>query len=92
MPIKLESVRPFIYQQLELKSYAYRLHTQEDVEKFIEEKIEEMLLEVEQEEKNKNELNRLEKKINLPIIRMKIEFSGYQITRTNFIISKFAGK
>ncbi len=40
---------------------------------------------------NVNDINGIARK-NLPIIRLKIEFTGYQITRTNFIISKFAGK
>jgi double-strand break repair protein MRE11 len=96
VPLKLDTVRPFVYQQLELKSFAYRLNTQDDVEKFVEEKIEEMLIEASSCDKNEeteiqfNGLNSLRK--NLPIIRLKIEFTGYQITRTNFIISKFAGK
>ncbi len=95
VPVKLDSVRPFIYQQFELRSVSHMITKQDDVEKIIEEKIEEMLEEAEksQEEKDPDNINSfsLAKKI-LPLIRLKIEFSGYQITRTNFIVSKFAGR
>ena len=88
------------FQQIELKQFAYRLNLQEDVEKFIEEKLEEMLMEA----KNwglKIEANNEPPEItdplvsnirSLPILRLKIEFSGYHITRTNFIVSRFAGR
>jgi double-strand break repair protein MRE11 len=98
IPLKLETVRPFIYQQFELRNYAYRLHVSEDVEKLIEEKIEEMLIEASNSRKNQNPSQMIEdnEQINqiqtLPILRMKIEFSGYQMTRTNFIVSKFSGR
>jgi double-strand break repair protein MRE11 len=102
VPVKLESVRPFMYQQIELKNLSYRIEKQDDIEKIIEEKIEEMLSEVEVEEMGNinninginglNLTNSLNKNKNLPILRIKIEFSGYQITRTNFIVSKFAGR
>ncbi len=116
VPIRLETVRPFGYQQLELKSFAFKLNTQEDVEKLIEEKIEEVMAEAEiqysnpiansntnnsqsqsqgqsQGQQDDNTLSiSIPKKKNLPLIRLKIEFTGYQVARTNFIISKFAGK
>jgi hypothetical protein len=90
--LKLESVRPFIYQQFELRNFAHRINKQEDAEKIIEEKIDEMLAEAEQSQEDPNNINSLSVRKNLPLIRIKIEFSGYQITRTNFIVSKFAGR
>ena len=88
IPIKLETVRPFIYSQFELRQFADRITNQEDIEKLIEEKIEEALAEVnkgrETEPKIYNDL--------LPIIRLKIEYSGYAMTRTNFVVSKYSGK
>jgi double-strand break repair protein MRE11 len=83
VPVKLNTVRPFIYQQFELKSYSTRINSQEDIEKIIEEKIETLL----EEAKIQHEGNPL-----IPIIRLKIEFSGYMIIRTNFILSKFSNK
>jgi hypothetical protein len=76
------------------------LQLQDDVEKLIEEKIEEMLMEA----KNwglkmdaNNEPSEITEQLvlnirSLPILRLKIEFSGYQITRTNFIVSKYSGR
>jgi len=100
LPIRLETVRPFVFQQIELKNFGYRLQLQDDVEKFIEEKIEEMLTEAKYwglKTDSNNEPCEITDPLvlnirSLPILRLKIEFSGYQITRTNFIVSKYSGR
>ncbi len=101
VPIKLDTVRPFVFSQMELKHYADKIKKQEDVEKIIEEKLEEMLVDALNQvsiSKNSDSNDYINEDIdskskrNLPILRIKIEFSGYQITRTNFIVSKFAGR
>jgi double-strand break repair protein MRE11 len=83
IPIKLQTVRPFIYQTFELKNFAGDINANEDIEKIIEEKIEEML----REAKDQYPTSPL-----IPILRMKVEFSGYMMIRTNFIVSKYNGK
>jgi double-strand break repair protein MRE11 len=83
LPIRLQTVRPFIYQTFELKNHAGRINTNEDIEKIIEERIEEML----REAKEQYPMSPL-----VPILRMKVEFSGYMMIRTNFIVSKYGGK
>jgi double-strand break repair protein MRE11 len=83
IPIKLQTVRPFVYQQFELKNYAGSINTNEDIEKVIEERIEDMLKEAKEQYPTSP---------MIPILRMKVEFSGYMMIRTNFIVSKYGGK
>ncbi|MCQ2820507.1 MAG: metallophosphoesterase [archaeon] len=88
IPVKLNTVRPFIYDQFELKDYAEQLNGTEDIEKLIERKIEEALEKVEEGRKADPKIyNDL-----LPIIRIKIEYSGYALIRTSFLIGKYSGK
>lgn len=83
VPIKLNTVRPFLYQTIELKTFGHRINDASDIEKLIEEKIVEML----------NESKSLYPNHPLiPILRLKVESSGYNIIRTNHILSKFSGK
>lgn len=88
IPIRLESLRPFIYFQFELKQFHDRIKIAEDIERILDEKIEEALSEVEQGRKSDPKtMNDL-----LPLIRLKIEYTGYEMVRTNFIVSKYSGK
>ena len=88
IPIKLETVRPFIYNQFELRQFADRITNTDDIERIIDEKINEALTEVENGRTKENKIyNDL-----IPIIRLKIEYTGYAMTRTNTILSKYSGK
>ena len=88
IPIKLETVRPFIYNQFELRQFADRITNTDDIERIIDEKINEALAEVENGRTKENKIyNDL-----IPIIRLKIEYTGYAMTRTNTILSKYSGK
>jgi hypothetical protein len=53
LPIKLESVRPFIYNQFELKQFSDKINNQDDIETILCNKIDECLNEVKLEEKIK---------------------------------------
>ena len=86
IPIKLETQRPFIYEQFELKQYADKIKNQEDIEHLIENKVQECLQKVEEGKKSNPKLyNDL-----LPLIRLKIEYSGYTIIKMNSILNKFS--
>ena len=86
IPIKLETQRPFIYDQFELKQYSDKIKTQEDIEHLIENKVEECLDKVKEGRKSNPKLyNDL-----LPLIRLKIEYSGYTIIKMNSILNKFS--
>ena len=86
IPIKLETQRPFIYEQFELKQYSDKIQSQEDIEHLIEEKVEECLDKVKKGRKSNPKLyNDL-----LPLIRLKIEYSGYTIIKMNSILNKFS--
>ena len=86
IPIKLETQRPFIYDQFELKQYADKIKSQEDIEHLIEKKVQECLEKIEQGRKSTPKLyNDL-----LPLIRLKIEYSGYTIIKMNSILNKFS--
>ena len=86
IPIKLETQRPFIYDQFELKQYSDKIKTQEDIEHLIEKKVEECLDKVKEGRKSNPKLyNDL-----LPLIRLKIEYSGYTIIKMNSILNKFS--
>ena len=86
IPIKLETQRPFIYEQFELKQYADKIKNQEDIEHLIENKVQECLQKVEEGKKSNPKLyNDL-----LPLIRLKIEYSGYTIIIMNSILNKFS--
>lgn len=88
IPIKLETVRPFIYNQFELRQFADRITNTDDIERIIDEKINEALTEVENGRTKENKIyNDL-----IPIIRLKIEYTGYAMTRTNTILSKYSGR
>ena len=86
LPIKLESVRPFIYNQFELKQFSDKINNQDDIETILCNKIDECLNEVEIGRKNKiyNDL--------LPIIRLKIEYTGYSMVRTIQLLRKYSDK
>ena len=86
IPIKLETQRPFIYEQFELKQYADKIQGQEDIENLIESKVQECLDKV---EKGKKSNPRLYNDL-LPLIRLKIEYSGYTIIKMNSILNKFS--
>ena len=96
-PIKLETVRPFFYEQFELKSFADQIKTTEDIENILEKKIEDLLNNNTENDNIKND-NISKKKIVddksilLPIVRIKVEHTGYSLVRTNTIISKFSNK
>ena len=91
-PIKLETVRPFFYEQFELKTFADEIKTTEDIENILEKKIEE-LLKNNNVENNKKSNVIIDDKLNLlPIVRIKVEHTGYSLVRTNQIISKFSNK
>ena len=86
IPIKLETQRPFIYDQFELKQYADKIKSQEDIEHLIEKKVQECLDKIEEGRKCTPKLyNDL-----LPLIRLKIEYSGYTIIKMNSILNKFS--
>ena len=86
IPIKLETQRPFIYEQFELKQYADKIKNQEDIEHLIENKVQECLDKIEEGRKSIPKLyNDL-----LPLIRLKIEYSGYTIIKMNSILNKFS--
>ena len=88
IPIKLESVRPFIYNQFELKQFSNIIKNQEDIEKILCDKIDEALKEVDLGRKNEPKIyNDL-----LPIIRLKIEYSGYSMVRTIQMLRKYYDK
>ena len=88
IPIKLESVRPFIYNQFELKQFSNIIKNQEDIEKILCDKIDEALKEVDLGRKNEPKIyNDL-----LPIIRLKIEYSGYSMVRTIQMLRKYSDK
>ena len=88
IPIKLETVRPFIYNQFELRQFADRITNTDDIERIIDEKINEALTEVENGRTKENKIyNDL-----IPIIRLEIEYTGYAMTRTNTILSKYSGR
>ena len=88
LPIKLESVRPFIYNQFELKQFSNIIKNQEDIEKILCDKIDEALKEVDLGRKNEPKIyNDL-----LPIIRLKIEYSGYSMVRTIQMLRKYSDK
>ena len=88
IPIKLETQRPFIYEQFELKQFADKINSQEDIEHLIENKVQECL------EKVKNGRKSNPKIYNdlLPLIRLKIEYSGYSIIKMNSILNKFSSQ
>ena len=86
IPIKLETQRPFIYEQFELRQYADKIKSQEDIEKIIEQKVQESLEKISEGRKSTPRLyNDL-----LPLIRLKIEYSGYTIIKMNSILNKFS--
>ena len=86
IPIKLETQRPFIYDQFELRQYADKIKSQEDIEKIIEQKVVECLDKISEGRKCTPKLyNDL-----LPLIRLKIEYSGYTIIKMNSILNKFS--
>ena len=88
LPIKLESVRPFIYNQFELKQFSNVINSQDDIEKILCDKIDEALNEVDLGRKNEHKIyNDL-----LPIIRLKIEYSGYSMVRTIQMLRKYSDK
>lgn len=146
VPVKLETVRPFIYDSFELKDK--HINNSDDIERVIIEKIENCLVEAKKliddicnnstnknvrklifennldkfleynEDKNKNKkktrmlvekpsveesfdysrlnINKDKEEIYkplpiLPLVRLKIETSGHIISRTNVIVSRFAG-
>ena len=86
IPIKLETQRPFIYDQFELKQFADKIKSQEDIEKIIEQKVADCLEKISEGRKSTPRLyNDL-----LPLIRLKIEYSGYTIIKMNSILNKFS--
>ena len=86
IPIKLETQRPFIYEQFELKQFADKIKSQEDIEKIVEQKVVECLDKINEGRKCTPKLyNDL-----LPLIRLKIEYSGYTIIKMNSILNKFS--
>jgi hypothetical protein len=86
IPIKLETQRPFIYDQFELKQFADKIKSQEDIEKIVEQKVVECLDKINEGRKCTPKLyNDL-----LPLIRLKIEYSGYTIIKMNSILNKFS--
>ena len=86
IPIKLETQRPFIYDQFELKQFADKIKGQEDIEHLIENKVQECLDKINEGRKSIPKLyNDL-----LPLIRLKIEYSGYTIIKMNSILNKFS--
>ena len=86
IPIKLETQRPFIYDQFELKQFADKIKSQEDIEKIIEQKVVDCLEKISEGRKSTPRLyNDL-----LPLIRLKIEYSGYTIIKMNSILNKFS--
>ncbi len=88
LPIKLESVRPFIYNQFELKQFSNVINSQDDIEKILCDKIDEALEEVDSGRKKEPKIyNDL-----LPIIRLKIEYSGYSMVRTIQMLRKYSDK
>ena len=83
IPIKLESQRPFIYDQFELKQFADDIdanNSSPDIEKIIEKKVADALDQAEKVRTNKLK----------PIVRLKIEYTGYSIIKMNSIISKYS--
>jgi hypothetical protein len=66
-----------------MKDYALSITSNEDIERIIESKIEEMLKEKEFNFPANNQI---------PILRVKIEITGYNMIRSNFLISKYSGK
>lgn len=74
-PIKLQTIRPFIFDSIDLANYQDRLHikrmdVQEQVKKIITEKVEEML------EKAKSRLTGHPKQPTIPIIRLRVQFEN----------------
>ena len=86
IPIKLETQRPFIYDQFELKQFADKIKEQEDIEHLIENKVQECLDKI---EKGRKAIPKLYNDL-LPLIRLKIEYSGYTIIKMNSILNKFS--
>ena len=66
-----------------MKDYSLSISSNEDIERIIETKIEEMLKEKALVFPSNN---------SIPILRVKIEITGYNMIRTNFLISKYNGK
>lgn len=69
--------------KVELKHYKERIKNQQDIEHLLLELIDEMILEA--KENNPNS-------VLAPLIRLKIEFTGFELVRTNFLISKYTNK
>ena len=72
--------------QFELKQFSDKINNQDDIETILCNKIDECLNEVEIGRKNKiyNDL--------LPIIRLKIEYTGYSMVRTIQLLRKYSDK
>jgi len=66
-----------------MKDYALSITSNEDIERIIDSKIEEMLKEKETHFPTNNQI---------PILRVKIEITGYNMIRSNFLVSKYSGK
>ena len=69
-----------------LKQFSDKIKSQEDIEKIIEQKVMECLDKISEGRKSTPKLyNDL-----LPLIRLKIEYSGYTIIKMNSILNKFS--
>lgn len=89
------SQRNLIFKQIELGNFLKKKgnlmveETNEEVEKYLEQEINGILIEY---DKNNENQSQKEKNLKLPLLRLKIEYSGFDIIRIQRLEAKFKGK
>lgn len=90
--------RTLIYKQIELSSFLKKKkdlmieEANEEVEKYLEGQIDGFLNEYEKGLESQSQSQTLDKKGKLPLLRLKIEYSGFDIIRIQRLEAKFRGR
>eukprot|EP01022_Parablepharisma_sp_SALTPOND_P026573 TRINITY_DN64417_c0_g1_i1.p1 TRINITY_DN64417_c0_g1~~TRINITY_DN64417_c0_g1_i1.p1 ORF type:complete len:702 (-),score=94.90 TRINITY_DN64417_c0_g1_i1:1527-3632(-) len=92
-PIPLKSARPFIYEQIELSQAGVK-KDDGSVEKYIEETIDSMLsrLKAERIELTAKSGTELPAESLVPLLRLKVEYSGYSVINQRSLTKKLEGR
>lgn len=100
--IKLKTVRPFIMDEVSLlkEKFVSGPASKDDISKFLTFKIEELIKKAKQnfiesnlEMFSSNDLDRHDNKIPLPLVRLRVEYSGdYEVENPRRFSNKFVGK
>eukprot|EP01022_Parablepharisma_sp_SALTPOND_P002168 TRINITY_DN108915_c0_g1_i1.p2 TRINITY_DN108915_c0_g1~~TRINITY_DN108915_c0_g1_i1.p2 ORF type:complete len:483 (+),score=44.19 TRINITY_DN108915_c0_g1_i1:77-1450(+) len=90
-PIRLKAARPLVYGQIELSQCGIKTGDDAEVEKCIEERINALLTKLEQERENEEEEEEGKEKL-IPLLRLKVEYTGYPVISTRALGKRLEGR